>query len=95
MPTPMPIIDATWTVKSGVSTTAAHRPTEPNPMPMPITAVMSGSPAAMIEPKAISRITAAASRPKISRRRQLALLEPVAGELDGDARRRAGAPPVP
>jgi hypothetical protein len=62
----MPTIDATWTVKSGVDTTAAHSSTPARPMVMPNSAVRMGSPMATSEPKAMSRITMAASRPNAS-----------------------------
>ena len=63
MPTPMPIIVATWVVKSGVGTAAAHRPSAAIDAITPATAVRMGRPMATTDPNAISRMMAAASRP--------------------------------
>ena len=63
MPTPIPIIAATWPVKSGVVTNADQIVTPVRETRMPQIAVAIGSPIAMTEPNASSRITTAASRP--------------------------------
>ena len=52
--------------KLGILMTAAHSPTTAKLMPTPKSAVRIGRPMAMIDPKAISRMTTAASRPKTS-----------------------------
>ena len=66
MPTPMPIIVATCVVKSGVGTTAAHRPSAAMDAATPTSALTIGRPMATTEPKATSRITAAARSPNTS-----------------------------
>ena len=63
MPTPMPIIVAICTPKSGTSITLAISHTPPRATPSPKPAMRSGRPAARAEPKATSRISAAASSP--------------------------------
>ena len=55
MPTPMPIIDATCGVKSGVLKTLATRPTPAVAMATPKSAVTMGRPMATTEPKAIEQ----------------------------------------
>ena len=62
----MPIMAATWGVNDAVSSTFAHRLTPAIAMPTPTTAVRIGTPAATTEPKATTRINAAASSPTIS-----------------------------
>ena len=62
----MPIIIATCVVKSGVGTTAAHSPSAAMDAATPPSAVTMGRPMATTEPNAMSRITAAASRPTTS-----------------------------
>ena len=66
MPTPMPIIIATCVVKSGVGTTADHRPRAAMDATTPTSAVTMGRPMATTDPKATSRITAAARSPTTS-----------------------------
>ena len=55
MPTPMPIIDATWAVKSGVCTTFDQSVTQPSAVTMPAIAVTIGRPMATTEPNAIEQ----------------------------------------
>ena len=62
----MPIMMAAWRVKSGMSTTLVASRTSATPQPMPNSAVRMGSPMASREPKAMSRMTTAASRPMTS-----------------------------
>ncbi len=63
MPTPMPIIVAICTPKSGTAITLAINHTPPRATPSPNPAMTSGRPAASAEPNATSRITAAARSP--------------------------------
>ena len=63
MPTPMPIMVAICTPKSGTSSTFAISHTPPSATPRPKPAITRGSPAASAEPNATSRITMAATSP--------------------------------
>ena len=63
MPTPIPIIVAIWTPKSGTSSTFAISHTPPSATPRPKPAITRGRPAARAEPNATSRMTRAASNP--------------------------------
>src|SRR6266508_856545 len=60
MPTPIPIRPATAGANSGTSRSAASAPIETPEMPRLKSATSSGRPAATTDPKAVSRITAAA-----------------------------------
>ena len=87
MPTPMPIIVAICTPKSGTSTTLAISHTPPRATPRPNPAMTSGRPAASAEPNATSRITSAASSPTDSEPASCCstCLDRVAAELDPQA----------
>ena len=63
MPTPIPIIVAICTPKSGTSRTLAISQTPPSATPRPNPAMTRGSPAASAEPNATIRIRSAASSP--------------------------------
>ena len=63
MPTPMPIIDASCVVMSGVVNTWLDSATSAKPTPMPNIAVRIGSPIASSEPNAMSRMITAAAMP--------------------------------
>ena len=66
MPTPMPIIAATWGAKSGVVRKLAMMPTPASEMTMPTIAVRIGRPIAMTDPNAMSSTTIAARMPTTS-----------------------------
>ena len=66
MPTPMPIIEATSGVKSGVEKTCAMTPTPATAMPTPTSAVRIGRPIATTEPNASRSTTTAARMPMSS-----------------------------
>ena len=63
MPTPMPIMAASWVANSGTEVAWESSSTTAKPTPMPNRAVRMGRPMASTEPKAISRMTMAAMRP--------------------------------
>ncbi len=63
MPTPSPIIAATVVVKSAVGSTAEISGMTLSDNPMPINALTIGSPMATTDPKAINKMTTAATRP--------------------------------
>jgi hypothetical protein len=67
MPTPRPIIDATWGAKLLMAMKRERTATSDSVTPMPKMAVTIGSPMATAEPKAISRMITAATRPTPSR----------------------------
>ena len=62
----MPIMAASWVANSGTEVTWESSSTMAKPTPMPNRAVRIGRPMASTEPKAISRMTTAASRPMAS-----------------------------
>ena len=66
MPTPRPTIAPMTVAQAGMSTTYATSDSEPAPTASPSSAVPIGRPIATTEPKATSRITTAASRPRAS-----------------------------
>ena len=66
MPTPRPIIVATWGVNSGVFMNRARTEMRLTPIPMPSRAVTIGRPMATTDPKATRSTTTAASRPRPS-----------------------------
>ena len=66
MPTPIPIIAAAWVAKLGIVNRLAVSSTRAIPHPMPNSATRIGRPIASSEPKAMSRMTMAASRPTLS-----------------------------
>ncbi len=66
MPTPRPIIAASWGAKSAVSKTCVSSVTMLSAMPRATTAVSTGSAIATTEPNMISRTMIAASRPMAS-----------------------------
>ncbi len=66
MPSPIPIIVAAVGVVVLTSVNAAINVTPASPMPSPNAATSKGSPAATIEPNAMSRITSAAVTPTAS-----------------------------
>ena len=72
----MPIIDATWAVKSGVWTTCDQSVTAPRAVMIPRIAVTIGRPMATTEPKATSRMNIAARRPNSSLAGGPSLLNP-------------------
>ena len=59
----MPIIAATIGVKFGTGTKLAMSSTIASPMPIPTTAIRTGRPMAITDPKAISRMNMAARMP--------------------------------
>ena len=63
MPTPRPIIAASWVEKSGVVITWEARPARPIAVPRPSSAVRIGSPIARTEPKVTSSTIIAAMSP--------------------------------
>ena len=66
MPTPMPIMAASCGPNVGTTTPWLKSAMTPNPMPIPNRAVRIGSPMAITEPKAISRMMIAAAIPMAS-----------------------------
>ena len=62
----MPIMAASWVANSGTEVAWESSSTMANPTPMPNRAVRMGRPMASTEPKAMSRMTTAASRPMAS-----------------------------
>ena len=66
MPTPMPIINTAWIVKSGMFITLATSWTIAIPHPIPKSAVAIGKPAASTEPNATRRMITASIRPMAS-----------------------------
>ncbi len=85
MPTPMPIIAATWGTKFGVVRTLAMMPTPARDTAIPMRAVRIGRPIAMRDPNATSKTTIAAAMPMTSLAGIAALGEPGARELHVDA----------
>ena len=63
MPTPMPIIAANCGLNSGKSAKFAPSPITEKPAPSAKIAAPSGSPMAITDPNAISRMSTAASSP--------------------------------
>ena len=94
MPTARPIIIARVEVVVPRSSTFASAVIVETPMPTPMSAVSSGSPAAISEPKVMTRTTAAIAIPMISVAPGLRhRLERVTADLDGQPallRRLAG-----
>ncbi len=65
MPTPSPIISASWGATLDMLVTCVARPMRATPVTRPSPAVISGIPAAIKEPNVSNRITTAASTPTI------------------------------
>ena len=90
MPTPIPIIDASWVVKSGVAIVWLSSSTRPRPMPIPNSAVMIGKPIASTDPKTTSRMTIAARMPISSAAPSEGASGTLATQCGAHVRRRVG-----
>ena len=99
MPTPMAIIMTAWLEKLGMLMKLTDRPTRAMPDVMPKRAVMRGRPMASTEPKAMSRMTMAAMKPRpslpnstCSRKMSPPSSTERPGSSTSEARRRAVSP---
>ena len=82
MPTPMPIIAATSGPNSGIVNPFEAMAITAAPTPRPNNAVVTGKPIAITEPKAMSRMMTAASKPRISALGQVEAGEQLTAVLD-------------